>query len=60
MFWITLIIHIIVSGAVAGVAVTVALVAGVTSKLVLVGLAAAGMVVTWPVSSRIARTLFGP
>ncbi|MGV6812710.1 MAG: CTP synthetase [Brevirhabdus sp.] len=55
----TLIIHTILSALVAGTAVTVALVAGATSALVLLVIAAVGVVVTWPVSHMIAKALLG-
>jgi len=59
MFKMTLIIHTIVSAFVAGTAVTVALVVGVTSALALLSIAAVGLIATWPVSHIIAKTLMG-
>jgi len=59
MFKMTLIVHTILSAFVSGTAVTIALVAGVTSAAVLIGVAVIGLVVTWPVSHRIAKTLMG-
>jgi len=59
MFKMTLIIHTLLSALVAGTAVTVALVAGVTSALVLLGIAGVCLVATWPVSHKIARAMMG-
>lgn len=59
MFKMTLIIHTLLSALVAGTGVTVALVIGVTSALVLLAIAGVGLVVTWPVSHMIAKALMG-
>ncbi len=54
-----LVLHLVIGGTLAGVGVVAALVAGVTALWPLLGAAAAGWLIGWPVAIAVARAMRG-
>lgn len=58
MLRLSLILHVFIGATLSGVAIVAALVAGVASLWVILGVALAGFVIAFPVSHMIARKLY--